>query len=47
MYDGTTSGTFDVATGEAVRAFQENRRLSADGVVGPLTATELGIWDAA
>ncbi|MEM9923850.1 MAG: peptidoglycan-binding domain-containing protein [Cyanobacteria bacterium P01_D01_bin.50] len=35
------SGKFDVLTETAVKAFQANRRLSADGIVGPRTWQEL------
>ncbi len=44
--DATPSGMFDDATGEAVIKFQQDHGLAADGVVGPVTAAELGIWDA-
>ncbi len=44
--DATPSGMFDDATGEAVIKFQQDSGLVADGVVGPVTAAELGIWDA-
>lgn len=35
------TGRFDVLTETAVKAFQENRRLGADGIVGPRTWREL------
>ena len=38
---GSISGRFDVATVEAVRAFQEDRHLEPDGAVGPLTKMAL------
>ena len=38
---GSISGRFDVATVEAVRAFQEARHLEPDGAVGPLTKMAL------
>ncbi len=38
---GSASGHFDAATEEAVRAFQEDRRLDVDGAVGPLTKMAL------
>lgn len=37
-------GTFDAATNQAVRAFQTAKSLDVDGVVGRITAKELGIW---
>jgi len=38
---GSASGHFDAATAEAVRAFQQDRHLDADGAVGPLTKMAL------
>ena len=38
------TGTFDAPTLEAVTTFQRDRGLDVDGVVGRLTASELGIW---
>lgn len=40
------TGTFDEATAQAVREFQEAQGFEPDGVVGPRTATALGIWPA-
>jgi L,D-transpeptidase ErfK/SrfK len=39
-YTGDINGIYDKATAEAVRSFQKNFNLVADGIVGPLT------WDA-
>jgi peptidoglycan hydrolase-like protein with peptidoglycan-binding domain len=36
------SGTFDEATAEAVKAFQQDNGLTVDGVVGPQTGQKLG-----
>jgi hypothetical protein len=44
FYSGALSGTFDAATHEAARAFQRDRALYVDGIVGGRTATVLGIW---
>ena len=44
FYTGTISGTFDVPTQAAVRAFQSSEDLLADGIVGGKTAGTLGIW---
>ncbi len=38
------AGIFDSATDLAVRAFQSENGLVADGIVGQLTGTVLGIW---
>ncbi|MBD2462416.1 peptidoglycan-binding protein [Oscillatoria sp. FACHB-1407] len=43
FYSGVTSGQFDAQTEEAVRAFQRSRGLTADGVVGPQTASSLNL----
>ena len=40
-YNVGITGRFDVFTETAVKAFQEHRRLGADGVVGPRTWQEL------
>lgn len=40
-YNVGITGKFDVFTETAVKAFQENRRLGADGIVGPRTWQEL------
>jgi peptidoglycan hydrolase-like protein with peptidoglycan-binding domain len=43
--DAAATGTrFDVVTAAAVRAFQQERGLVVDGIVGPQTAKVLGIW---
>jgi peptidoglycan L-alanyl-D-glutamate endopeptidase CwlK len=44
---GATDGTFDQGTLAAVLAFQKSERLLADGIVGPRTATALGLIDQA
>jgi copper transport protein len=45
-FAGEQSGTFDEATAQAVRDFQDAQGFQADGVVGPSTAAALGIWPA-
>ena len=45
--DAEVTGTFDEATGDAIRAFQTEFGLYVDGIVGRNTATELGIWPGA
>lgn len=40
----TPDDTFDTATETAVKAFQQQRELVVDGVVGPQTARALGAW---
>lgn len=42
-YDGEVTGVYDKATAEAVRAFQEDYNLTADGVVGPITWEAIGL----
>ncbi len=39
--DVAANGTFDEATDQAVRAFQQSKDLKADGVVGPVTRSAL------
>ena len=38
------NGVFDDATDEATRAFQTDFGLYVDGIIGKVTATELGVW---
>jgi hypothetical protein len=45
-FAGEQSGTFDEATAQAVRDFQDAQGFQADGIVGPSTAAALGIWPA-
>lgn len=40
---GSADGTFGLGTEAAVLAFQRSKALAADGVVGPSTATALGL----
>jgi peptidoglycan hydrolase-like protein with peptidoglycan-binding domain len=40
----TINGVFDDATDEATRAFQTDFELYVDGIIGKVTATELGVW---
>jgi len=44
LIDNQTSDTFDTKTDAAVRALQAQRGLVVDGIVGRVTASELGIW---
>lgn len=41
---GTVDGTFDAATDQAVRSYQQAQSLQVDGIVGRVTAQRLGIW---
>ena len=41
FYDGPISGTFDARTSDAVKAFQKNNKLTADGIVGRNTWSNL------
>jgi hypothetical protein len=45
--DTEITGTFDEATGDAIREFQTEVGLYVDGIIGRNTATELGIWPGA
>ena len=47
FYNGTIDGVFGSATEKAVKAFQKNHGLTADGKVGPITLEALGLQDAA
>ncbi len=40
-YDGDINGKYDTATEDAVKAFQEEQGLTADGIVGPETLAAL------
>lgn len=40
---GAIDGKFGPGTESAVKAFQRSRGLAADGIVGPLTASALGV----
>lgn len=42
-YDVEVNGYFDSATGAAIKSFQYNSGLTADGIVGPATASSLGV----
>ena len=42
--DVEVNGVFDDATDEATRAFQTDFELYVDGIIGKVTATELGVW---
>ena len=44
LLEGAVTGSFDAATDAAVKAFQAERALVVDGIVGEVTATALGIW---
>ena len=44
LIDNQTSDTFDTKTDAAVRSLQAQRGLVVDGIVGRVTASELGIW---
>jgi hypothetical protein len=43
-YDVPVNGVFDEQTEQAVREFQAAEGLTVDGIVGPQTATQLGVW---
>ncbi|MGA1219920.1 MAG: peptidoglycan-binding domain-containing protein, partial [Ilumatobacteraceae bacterium] len=38
------NGVFDEATDDATREFQNDFELYVDGIIGKVTATELGVW---
>ena len=40
-FEGEASGTFDAATRTAVKAFQKDNKLTADGVVGDKTMKKM------
>jgi L,D-transpeptidase ErfK/SrfK len=40
-YKGSITGSFDIVTENAVRAFQSTRGLAVDGIVGPQTAVAI------
>ena len=42
--DVEVNGVFDDATDTATRAFQTDFELYVDGIIGKVTATELGVW---
>ncbi len=43
LLTGPATGTFDDATDQAVRTYQETQSLLVDGIVGPATAGKLGL----
>ncbi|HEX8735022.1 MAG TPA: peptidoglycan-binding domain-containing protein [Pyrinomonadaceae bacterium] len=47
FYEGDTTGEFDEKTEAAVRYFQDNRQLAADGLVGLITLHELDLLRSA
>ncbi len=44
IYNGLIDGDFGKATWDAVKKFQDNNGLAADGVAGQTTLTKLGLW---
>lgn len=43
LYNGTVDGVYGKQTETAVKAFQKQQKITADGIVGPATLKKLGI----
>jgi Ca-activated chloride channel family protein len=43
-YSGPVNGEYDASLSDAVTAFQQSRNIGSDGVVGPATMKELGLY---
>ena len=43
-YQGPVDGKYSASLEEAVKAYQQDQNLGADGVAGPATMKELGLY---
>ncbi|MGB0748004.1 MAG: VWA domain-containing protein [Magnetospiraceae bacterium] len=43
-YSGPISGTYDKSTADAVRDYQKSKKLDTDGIAGPATLEEMGLY---
>ncbi|MBF0188902.1 MAG: VWA domain-containing protein [Magnetococcales bacterium] len=44
LYNGPVNGVYSPEVGQAVEAFQQQKQLGADGIAGPKTLKELGLY---